>query len=207
MLFALTLVSALLGSPEPVAPEPAAPEPAAPAPARAEPTGAATPVIESLCLRLALPSGEGEGLRCAGLPGFDLYLKGEATARRVALGRPEGFTPAPPEPMTLGATARWRMLGPRPVAAILRFALPAAPDEVLLAVVKAPGEASPGCLVAVFAGPAGPASSDVADALADREAAAFRCGVDRPSFSGQRASPAAQRAGLAWVASPSSDKP
>lgn len=202
MLFALTLVSALLGSPEPVAPEPVGH-----APARAEPTGAATPVIESLCLRLALPRGEGEALRCAGLPGFDLYLKGEAAARRVALGRPEGFTPAPPEPMTLGSAARWRMLGPRPVAAILRFALPAAPDEVLLAVVKAPGETSPGCLVAVLAGPAGSASSEAADALADREAAAFRCGVDRPTFSGKRASPAAQRAGLAWVASPSNEKP
>ncbi len=100
--------------------------------------------------------------------------------------------------MALASTARWRMLGARPLAAILRYALPGAPDEVLLVVVKAPSGEAPGCLVAILAGIAGSENAE-ADALADGRATAFRCGVDRPTFLGERAGAALQRAGLAWV--------
>ncbi|WP_156421455.1 hypothetical protein [Aureimonas sp. AU40] len=137
-------------------------------------------------------------LRCAALPGVDLFLKGPPERRSVSLGSPDGFIPPPPEPMALASTARWRMLGARPLAAILRYALPGAPDEVLLVVVKAPSGEAPGCLVAILAGIAGSENAE-ADALADGRATAFRCGVDRPTFLGERAGAALQRAGLAWV--------
>ncbi|WP_427025200.1 hypothetical protein ACP4J4_04540 [Aureimonas ureilytica] len=192
MLFALTLVSALLGTPEASPPQP---------PSRAEPTGAETPVIESLCVSAERPEAGGEALRCAGLPGFDLLLAGPSDRRRVAIGRPEGFLPAPPEPMRLGSTARWRLDGTRPLAVILRYRLASVPDEILWVVVKAPVGETPGCLAAILAGRAG-AGGEEADAFADGRAAAFRCGVDRPAFLGPRPDPALQRAGLAWVSEP-----
>ena len=194
MLFALTLVSALLGTPEASPPAPAEP------PSRAEPTGAETPVIESLCVSAELPKA-GDALRCAGLPGFDLFLEGPSDRRRVAIARPEGFLPVPPEPMQLGSTARWRLSWARPLAVILRYKLAGVPDEILWVVLKAPVGETPGCLAAILAGRVG-AGGEEADAFADGRAAAFRCGVDRPAFLGPRADPALQRAGLACVSEP-----
>jgi hypothetical protein len=161
--------------------------PAAPPPA-SETTAAVSPLLPSLCRPVDASVGGAGVLRCAGLVGTDVFLRGTEDARELALARPEGFLPAPPDGGRLGRSVVWRILGDRPVAALLRYRFPNAAGgaaDVLLALKPARGN-EPGCLVGAVEDTGGPSGSapDRAAAFADRRAPLFRCGRDRPELDG-----------------------
>lgn len=157
-------------------------------PPPSEMTGAVSPLLPSLCRPMTDGAGADEVLRCAGLVGTDVFVRGGATDRQVALGQPVDFTPPPPDGARLGQSVSWRLLGDKPVAAVLRYRFPDAanaPHDVLL-VLKPPAEGGRGCPVGAVEDVADPAgtASDRAAALADRRAPLFRCGKDRPRLEG-----------------------
>lgn len=151
-------------------------------------TGAVSPLIPSLCQPLEGGAGEGAPLRCSGLVGTDVFLRGPETAREVALARPVDFLPPPPAGGRLGRSITWRLAGDRPFAAVLRYRFPdaaaAAPD--LLVVVKVPTDEGRGCVAGAAQDVSGPTGSGLerAIAFADRRAPLFRCGRDTPALAG-----------------------
>ncbi|RIY00019.1 hypothetical protein D3218_12010 [Aureimonas flava] len=162
--------------------------PAAPPTPPAEITGAVSPLLPRLCRPMEPPADGGDVLRCAGLVGADVFLRGPEAARQVALLRPEGFLPAPPDGARLGQSVAWRLLGDRPIAAVLRYRFPEAaeaPADVIV-VLKPARDGAPGCVVGAVEEGAGPSATapERAAALADRRAPLFRCGRDRPTLDG-----------------------
>ncbi len=150
----------------------------APAPAEPDPgiTAAVSPLLPSLCR----PGEGGEGvLRCAGLVGTDVFLRGDEAAREPSLGAPNGFLAPPPGGARLGRSVTWRILGDKPIAGILRYRF--ADGWEVLVVLKPGREGAPGCPVGIVENGEAPSGSgpDRAAALADRRAL-FRCGSDRP---------------------------
>lgn len=151
----------------------------APTPSTSELTGAASPLLPNLCE--ASDRSEGAILRCAALPGTDVFLRGPETAREIAIGQPKDFLPAAPDGARLGRSVAWRLLGARPVAAILRFRFDEGGD--VLVVLKPVREGQEGCVVGAVEG-AGGADAERAASLADREAPLFRCGRHAPILEG-----------------------
>ncbi len=147
-------------------------------------TGAVSPLLPSLCRPLDEGSGRDGVLRCAGLVGTDVFLRGPEEAREVALARPEGFLP-PPGGGRLGRSVAWRLLGDRPAAAVLRYRFSEGAADVLL-VLKPARDGEAGCPVGAVEDAGGPSGSaaERAAALADRRAPLFRCGRDRPVLEG-----------------------
>ncbi|MBB3999992.1 hypothetical protein [Aureimonas pseudogalii] len=164
-------------------------------------SGAASPLLPHFCVADPLP-GDASVLRCSGLVGTDVFLAGSEDDRRVALGAPAGFPSPLPKAARLSRTLDWRLLGERPVAALLRygFAAEGADPAMQWIVVLKPGTPErPGCVVALVDGEAGAAARTTATRVADEEAAGFRCGVDRPGLVG-RAGDATRRLGTLWLA-------
>ena len=162
-------------------------------------TGAVSPLLPSLCRPLDAGSGDGGVLRCAGLVGTDVFLRGPDEAREVALARPDGFLAPPPGGAHLGRSVTWRLLGDRPVAAVLRYRFPEGGADILL-VLKPAGEGKAGCPVGAVEDAGGPSGSGAerAAALADRRAPLFRFGRDRPVLDGPFSPPLQARA-EAWL--------
>ncbi|MBB3936490.1 hypothetical protein [Aureimonas phyllosphaerae] len=161
-------------------------QPAAPPPSQI--TGAVSPLIAGLCRPFGEGQGDGAVLRCSGLVGTDVFLRGDEASREVALGRPDAFLPPPPEGGRLGRSVTWRLLGDRPFAAVLRYRFPDAASSTpdLLVVLKAPSDDEAPCLVGAAQDVAGPTGSGLerAVAFADRRAPLFRCGRDTPALLG-----------------------
>lgn len=183
-LFLLLGVLSAQGSPPPASPV----------------TGAVSPLIPSLCR--AMDAGSGAILRCAGLVGSDVFLRGPETVREVALVAPENFLPPPPPGLRLGRSVGWRLSGDRPVAAVLRYRSTgdAGARADVLVVLKPPQGAQPGCVVGAVeetVGPSEPAPERAA-AFADRRAPLFRCGTNRPVFEGPW-SPSGRAALRSWL--------
>lgn len=157
-------------------------------------TGAVSPLIPSLCQPIEGGAGEEAPLRCSGLVGTDVFLRGPETAREVAFAKPDHFLPPAPDGGRLGRSVTWRLEGARPFAAVLRYRFPdavaAAPD--LLVVVKVPTDGSPGCVAGAAQDVSGPTGSGLerAIAFADRRAPLFRCGRDEPVLAGAVSEPA-----------------
>lgn len=147
-------------------------------------TGAASPLLPSLCRPLDGDSEADGVLRCAGLVGTDVFLRGPEEAREVALAQPDGFLAPPPGGARLGRSVAWRLLGTRPVAAVLRYRFQDSSD--ILLVLKPAREGKAGCPVGAVEDTVGPTrpAAERAAALADRRAPLFRCGSDRPVLGG-----------------------
>lgn len=154
-------------------------------PAPSDITGAVSPLLPNLCRPL---EGEADVLRCAGLVGTDVFLKGPEEARAVALARPDIFLEPPPGGARLGRSVSWRLLGDRPVAAILRYRVPPGADPApdVLVIVKPARGGEPGCAVGAIEEAGDPAgtAADRAAAFADRRVPLFRCGRDEPVLDG-----------------------
>ena len=164
-------------------------------------SGAASPLLPHLCIAAPIP-GDASVLRCSGLVGTDVYLAGGDDDRRVALGAPAGFASPLPRPARLSRTLDWRLLGDRPMAALVRYVFVAdgADPAMQWIVVLKPGTPErPGCVVALVDGEADATARATALHVADEEAAGFRCGVDRPGLVG-RAGDATRRLGTPWLA-------
>lgn len=131
-------------------------------------TGAATPLIPSLCEREAP-----DRLRCAGFAGVDVHLHGPVNRRTLSLG---GAAPAyPPLPFdaSMDGTLRWHMDAGAPVAVIVGYRV-LGDSDILSLVLRMPrGDGRPGCLTGLAMG----ARSGPVATLADA-AVGFRCGVD-----------------------------
>jgi len=192
MSASLLVVLAVLGAASPAAKGSAVSAPV---------SGAASPLLPHLCIASPIP-GDASVLRCSGLVGTDVYLAGREDDRRVALGAPTGFPAALPRPARLSRTLDWRLLGDRPMAALLRYAFAAdgaEPAMQWIVVLKPGTRERPGCVVALVDGEGDSAATATATHVADDGTAGFRCGVDRPSLVG-RAGDATRRLGTSWLA-------
>jgi hypothetical protein len=124
--------------------------------------------------------------RCPGLAGYPLPVQeGDGRFDLDAGTNDDAF-------QTIGAfndigpTIEWRMRDDEPFAVIFRFLDRAMmdPGRTVLAVEKVGRPGAPGCRVAQIAGNT-PDANARARALADRETAGFRCGVDEPTIVGE----------------------
>ena len=142
------------------------------------------------CQQIKKPDGQiFEGAwRCAGYAGYDVFISAADSREMAAFGQSDknncsgtktfnGFN-------TTGSTIEWRMMGPKPIAAIQRWtvsidAADSSKHVTWLVVNKLVGGTS--CQIHYVAG-SFPKANEAARKAADQKAEGFNCEKDKPTY-------------------------